>query len=320
MQVRQAQLPQLAHQVAELRLRVRHPHPLEPGVGAQSDGRPLGPDGRHHRPADLEREPRALLHAAAPRVGALVGHVLNELVDQIAVRAVDLDAVEARRDGVPRRLRVILDEAADLIVGQRRRGREGGERDGARAHDLEPLGLEVRRDGDAAERPELQPDGAAGLVDGVGDGAPGGDLVAVPDAGDVGVARGAGRDEGALGDEEGAGDGGALRVVVRDEGEGDVGVVGAEAGERGEGDAVLEFGGADLQGLEEGGGGGRHCEGGCGESALGMEDGGRRRRHDESRRMERMEGKEMGYLGHPSTFISSLPRRRQTRHGGSHQA
>jgi hypothetical protein len=36
-----------------------------------------------------------------------------------------------------------------------------------------------------------------------------------------------------------------------------------------------------------------------------MEDGSRRRRHDESRRMERMEGEEMGYLGCPSTFISS---------------
>lgn len=65
---------------------------------------------------------------------------------------------------------------------------------------------------------------------GGGDAAPGGDLGGAVDARGVRVAAGALGDEGRFADEEGAGDGGALAVVVGDEGEGDVVVVGAEAG------------------------------------------------------------------------------------------
>ncbi len=48
---------------------------------------------------DLEREAQAVLDRAAVDVGALVRAVAQELVDQIAVGAVDLDAVEARALG-----------------------------------------------------------------------------------------------------------------------------------------------------------------------------------------------------------------------------
>ena len=55
-------------------------------------------------------------------------------------------------------------------------------------------------------------------------------LLGAPEAGHVGVAGGGGRDEGRFGDEQRAGDGGTLRVVVFYKGQGDVGVGGAEAG------------------------------------------------------------------------------------------
>ena len=45
-------------------------------------------------------QPRAVGDAAAVGVGSLVGAVAQELVEQIAVRAVHLDAVEARALGV----------------------------------------------------------------------------------------------------------------------------------------------------------------------------------------------------------------------------
>jgi hypothetical protein len=53
----------------------------------------------------LEQQPRAVLDAAAVVVGALVGAVRQELVEQIAVGAVHLDAVEAggRRFSAARR-------------------------------------------------------------------------------------------------------------------------------------------------------------------------------------------------------------------------
>ena len=52
---------------------------------------PDGDDGVRH----FEHEPGAVLDRAAIAVVALVAAVLQELVEQIAVRAVDLDAVEA---------------------------------------------------------------------------------------------------------------------------------------------------------------------------------------------------------------------------------
>ena len=63
----------------------------------------LGREGGAHDVEDLEREAHAVLEAAAVLVVALVGDRREELVQQVAVRGVDLDAVEAEPRGAPRR-------------------------------------------------------------------------------------------------------------------------------------------------------------------------------------------------------------------------
>lgn len=63
--------------------------------GAQPDGGFALPNGGSDGLSDLERKAHAVLDRAAVFVRALVRHVLDELVDQVPVRAVDLDAVKA---------------------------------------------------------------------------------------------------------------------------------------------------------------------------------------------------------------------------------
>ena len=68
----------------------------------------------------LEREPTAALDRAAVRVRALVRGVLDELVDEVSVRAVDLDAVAAGAgNGVSCGLRKGVDVLLDLCGGRR---------------------------------------------------------------------------------------------------------------------------------------------------------------------------------------------------------
>ena len=116
MNVRQVRvaLLQLVDEVRELRHRVLHAHVLEQRPRAEPDRRLRLPHGRDDGVDDLEREPRAVLDRAAVLVRALVRVVLQELVDEVPVRAVHLDPVEARAlDRVLRcrcvPLRVLLD-------------------------------------------------------------------------------------------------------------------------------------------------------------------------------------------------------------------
>src|SRR5215475_4615161 len=73
-----------------------------------------GANGSSHRVDDLEQEPHTVLNAASISVGALVGAVAQKLIDQISVRAMHLDAVEAGRKRVPSSLRILRDDAGDL--------------------------------------------------------------------------------------------------------------------------------------------------------------------------------------------------------------
>jgi len=75
--------------------------------------------GLHH----LEQETHAVLDGAAVGVAAVVDAVAQELVDEVAVGAVHLDAVETGLDGVSRGAAVLLDDARDLRRGQRARRR-----------------------------------------------------------------------------------------------------------------------------------------------------------------------------------------------------
>ncbi len=63
-----------------------------PDLDADAIGDPASDCGIH----DLEQETRPVLDAAVIAVGSVVRAILQELVDEIAVRRVDLDAVEAR--------------------------------------------------------------------------------------------------------------------------------------------------------------------------------------------------------------------------------
>ena len=77
-------------------------------------------------------EPHAVFEAAAPAVGALVGERRQELVQQIAMRAMHLDEIEARPLGPPRGLNEMADHRLDAGLVERLRhmpaGREGDRR------------------------------------------------------------------------------------------------------------------------------------------------------------------------------------------------
>src|SRR4051812_19231565 len=83
---------------------------------------------------------RAVFDGAAIVVGAPVRAVLQELVQQIAVRAVDFDAVKARALGVLRTQLVRRDDAGDLFSFERARRDE-------RAGRPQQAGVAFRRDG-----------------------------------------------------------------------------------------------------------------------------------------------------------------------------
>ena len=91
-----------------------------------TDGSLLRTDRRGNSVDNSQCEPRPSLHVAAPLVGSLVGIGLRELVDEVSVCCVYLNAVEPSCDGVLRSLLVLVDEAFDLVVRQgsgRRLGR-----------------------------------------------------------------------------------------------------------------------------------------------------------------------------------------------------
>src|SRR6266850_3425021 len=71
------------------------------------------------RLCDFQHQSGAVLDRAAVSVGTLVGAVLGELIEQIAVGAVDLDAVETGFDRVHRTALEALDDAGDFLKRQR---------------------------------------------------------------------------------------------------------------------------------------------------------------------------------------------------------
>ena len=81
------------------------PAALDPvGAGDAHGDRPVGRKSSAHRIEHFEREAHAVLEAAAIFVVAPVRERRQELVQQIAVRAVELDGIDAEPRGAPRRL------------------------------------------------------------------------------------------------------------------------------------------------------------------------------------------------------------------------
>ena len=70
---------------------------------------------------DFQQQAGPVFDTAAVAVGAPVRAVLEKLIQQIAVRAMQFDAVEPRRLGVDRALAVSLDDGGDFFGFQRAR-------------------------------------------------------------------------------------------------------------------------------------------------------------------------------------------------------
>jgi hypothetical protein len=97
---------------------VRASHPARRQKRRQSDGRPIRPDlGRDGGNEFLEK-PQAVLPGAAVLVGPNVGGGAQELIDDVAVGAVDLHTVESRVNGVPRSLSKVRDDLMDFVPSE----------------------------------------------------------------------------------------------------------------------------------------------------------------------------------------------------------
>ena len=187
-------------------------------ANAGAAGADLVGDRGHH----LHHQPRAVFMRAAVGIGAVVDAVAHELLEQVAVGAVYLDAVEAGGDGVAGGVAVVGDQARDFVGAQRARlgnilealrseGLAFRALGGARhRHHARRQQREVR---DAAHMPELHDDLAALGVNRVGDLLPARDLFFAVDARRVEVALAFGRNLRALGDDQ---PGAGALLVVRD--------------------------------------------------------------------------------------------------------
>ena len=116
---------QLAGQLVDLLLGLAPLDQIQHG-DAVIDDEVLGDRGAY-RLHDLDGEAHPLLRGATPVISALIRPLREELVDQVALGAHDLDAVVAGLLGILRRLAVGLDRRANLLVGELA-GRERGDR------------------------------------------------------------------------------------------------------------------------------------------------------------------------------------------------
>ena len=242
----------------EQRLGVRIVGALDRAVGRQAHAGALRPGDLGHRLGDLAQQPHAVLDRAAVRVGAVVGAVAQEFVDQVAVRRVDLHAVEAGGQRVGGGALVIREQARDLGDLQRARPRRRAScrigvglvgRRGGGGRDRLGAAEEVRVD-QPAHMPDLADDLAARVVHRLHDRPPRIDLRVGPDARCERPAQALLADAGGLGeDQPGAG---ALGVILGHDRGRHVLAGGAAAGERGHEDPVLRLDGADADRVEQG--------------------------------------------------------------------
>ena len=193
---------------------------------------------------DLDGQSAPVLRGAAPRVGAPVGAWREELVEQVALRAHDLDAVVAGLSGQAGAAGVRVDGAPDAARGQGA-GREGGDRrlERRRRHGERVVGV-------AAGVQDLERDRAALAVYGVRDDPVAAGLPARDEDGATRVERPGEVGREAARDDEADAAAGSLGVVGREP----VEVLGAvlEAGvHRAHDHAVAQRGEAEVEGFEQ---------------------------------------------------------------------
>ena len=121
----------------------------------------------------------------------MVAAILQKLVEQIAVRAVNVDAIEAGCLRILRAAAKGFDDAGNLFERERPRRDEvlfrPEQRDvaacGNRGRSYGKLTVQKDGIGDASDVPDLREDAAPGVVDGACDGLPCLGLLLGPDAG-----------------------------------------------------------------------------------------------------------------------------------------
>lgn len=225
---------------------------LEGGKGAKTQGGPLGANLLGDGLDDLEEEAAPVLDGASPLVGAVVDAGAGELVDEVAVGAVDLDAIAAGVDDVARGLAELGNLLPDVVLGEGLgRTRTALHLEVAAARVLEAAAAQVLGVRGAAEIPQLLEHEAAAGVHGRVDALPPGNLLRGPHAGEVGGAFSRAGDARGLADDEGAGSRGPIGVVLGHDVERGVVVAVAEACKRSHGETLLEGHVAHLERLPE---------------------------------------------------------------------
>ena len=223
MDVKQAGRVELVREIAVIGFHLRvERHVVEHAVGRQTNADLVLADRRDRRIDDLKHKAHAVLDRAAVAVGALVRIWADELLEQIAVGPMQLDAVESRRHGVFRRLRKLRDGALDVCFRHRRRrgmrlqslgiGEHlpcGGDRRGPQYFGAR---RQIKRMPNAAGVHQLQDHLGALRVNRSGDLLPAGDLCLGKNPGDARVTQSVGRGRCAFGDDQARGR--ALLVIL----------------------------------------------------------------------------------------------------------
>ncbi len=220
-QFEEAQLELLDHARgrAEGRRRIAIVAALRFAIGRQADRNPVGAPDIDQRLKHLAQEADSVLGRAAIGVVAQIGAVAQELVDQIAIRAVQLHPVEPGLLGVFRGVAIIGHDPRDFLEPERARRfvilapfeRMGMARSLGSAGRNRRVAAKKQRMDQPTHVPHLQNDLATFLVNGLGDRFPALDLLVAPDTRSGGPAEAFDADSGRFADDQtGAG---ALAVI-----------------------------------------------------------------------------------------------------------
>ncbi len=201
-QIGQAELVQLFHQIVEQRLRLAFAGIVDRRYWREAHADAAAADFSAGRGYYFQQQAAAIFNAAAVDVGTVIRAVAQETVEQIAVCTVDFNAIETGVHGASRRLAEVVDYARDICQRQFTRHRSvditfAGHKGLGVGADCGwgYRRLAVRLEGDvrhAAGMPDLHHDAAAFFMHGVCDFFPGGDLFRRMQAWRVGVTLGLG--------------------------------------------------------------------------------------------------------------------------------